>query len=236
MGKSSDSRDRRRRRTPPRRRRLAYETTRERILSAAADVFQHGYHARSLDEVAARLGVTKPAIYHYFPSKEHLLCELYERVVDLSVARMEAVFNADTAPAEKLEAMVRTHILLCVGQLPLFTVFFREEPSLPDTFRQRVRPKQRAYGRMFVDVYRRGVADGIFRDMDAVVVVSALVGMGNWLHHWYRPDGRLSEKEIADGMVTIALLGCVRETWHARRHTRPAVAPHARRRRSGKEE
>jgi AcrR family transcriptional regulator len=189
------------------RRRLAYETTRDRILAAAADVFQHGYHARSLDEVAALLGVTKPAIYHYFSSKEHLLCELYERVVDLALARMEKVSQDDTGPAEKLEAMVRTHILLSVEQLPLFAIFFREEPSLPKRFRQRVLPKERAYTRMLIDVYRRGVATGVFRDLDAVVVVSALVGMGTWLHHWYRPEGRLSAKEIADIMTDLALSG-----------------------------
>lgn len=192
------------------RRRLAYETTRERILGAAADVFQHGYHARSLDEVAALLGITKPAIYHYFPSKEHLLCELYERVVDLALARMDAAFRADTGPAEKLETMLRTHILLSVEQLPLFAIFFREEPSLPEPFRQRVLPKERAYSRMLMDVYRQGIAAGVFRDLDAVVVVSALVSMGTWLHHWYQPDGRLSPKDIADLMATLALSGCLR--------------------------
>ncbi len=204
-------------RTP--RHRLAYAATRERILTTAADVFQHGYHATSLDHVAARLGVTKPAVYHYFPSKEHLLSELYGRVVSLSFARLDAIARTDVPPIQKLEAMLRAHIGLVVEQLPLFTVFFREEKNLPEAYRRRVLPKQRMYGRMMVDVYRDGVRAGVFRDVDPVVATSALLAMGNWLYHWYRPDGRLSPKEIADIMVGLAMSGYLRES--PRRPTRP---------------
>jgi AcrR family transcriptional regulator len=202
------------------RHRLAYAATRERILTTAADVFQQGYHATSLDDVAVRLGVTKPAIYHYFPSKEHLLSELYDRVVSLSVARLKAIARTDSPPVEKLEAMLRAHIGLVAEQLPLFTVFFREEKNLPEAYRRQVLPKQRAYGRMMVDVYREGVRAGAFRDVDPVVATSALLAMGNWLYHWYRPDGRLSPKEIADIMVTLAMAGCLREPARPPRRSR----------------
>ena len=196
-------------RTP--RHRPAYERMRERILAAAAEVFQHGYHATSLDHVAARLGVTKPAIYHYFPSKEHLLSELYDQVVTLSLARLAAVERADLPPVEKLETMLRAHIGLVLEQLPLFTVFFREEKNLPEAYRRQVLPKQREYGRMMVNVYRDGVRAGVLRDADPVVVTSSLLAMGNWLYHWYRPDGRLPASEIADIMVGLAMSGCLRE-------------------------
>ena len=46
----------------------------EQILSAAEQVFaERGFHATSMDEVAERVGVTKPLIYEYFGSKEGLL-------------------------------------------------------------------------------------------------------------------------------------------------------------------
>lgn len=193
----------------PRRVRLAYTATRERILDAAAEVFQHGYHESPLDAVAQRLGVTKPAIYHYFPSKEDLLAELYDRLVTLALARMEAIHTATMAPAAKLEAMLRTHVGLVIEELPLFTIFFREEKNLPASFRNTVLPKQRRYGRMLVDVYRQGVREGVFRDLDPVAVASALLAMGNWLYHWYRPEGRLSAKAITDITVSLALTGCL---------------------------
>ncbi len=35
---------------------------RDQILDAAAQLFQHGYQATSLDDVAAELGITRPAL------------------------------------------------------------------------------------------------------------------------------------------------------------------------------
>lgn len=211
-------------RTPPRHR-LAYTATRERILDVAADVFQHGYRITSLDELARRLGVTKPAIYHYFPSKEHLLSTLYERVVSLSVTRLEAIARTAAPPAQKLEAMLRAHIGLVVEHLPLFTVFFREEMNLPEAYRRQILPKQRAYSRMMIDVYRDGVRAGVFRAVDPVIATSALLAMGNWLYHWYRPDGRLSASAIADIMIELALSGCLRSERPATRSRRASPRP-----------
>lgn len=43
---------------------------REQILEIATDLFQKGFRATSLDQVAAEMGVTRPALYYYFRSKE----------------------------------------------------------------------------------------------------------------------------------------------------------------------
>ena len=43
---------------------------RRAVLREAAASFNHkGYHGTSLNEIAASLGVTKAALYHYFPNK-----------------------------------------------------------------------------------------------------------------------------------------------------------------------
>jgi len=50
------------------------ESRPEEILQAALEVLgEHGYRATRLDDVAARAGVTKPLIYHYFQSKDDLV-------------------------------------------------------------------------------------------------------------------------------------------------------------------
>ena len=43
------------------------------IIAAAAKVFQtKGYHAATVQDIADAVGVTKPAVLHHFPSKEHI--------------------------------------------------------------------------------------------------------------------------------------------------------------------
>ncbi|WP_286186586.1 TetR/AcrR family transcriptional regulator, partial [Acidovorax cavernicola] len=42
------------------------EAKRQAVLSAAAQLFnERGFHATSLDDIAARLGVSKPTLYYY---------------------------------------------------------------------------------------------------------------------------------------------------------------------------
>ncbi|MFA5889562.1 MAG: TetR/AcrR family transcriptional regulator [Actinomycetota bacterium] len=69
----------------------AARDTKERILDAALEVFgEHGYRAASIDEIAARAGATKGAIYYYFTDKDDLARDLrkllWNRLRDEAVA------------------------------------------------------------------------------------------------------------------------------------------------------
>ena len=53
---------------------------RQEVLREAAASFNFkGYHATSLTEIATSLGVTKAALYHYFPNKNSLLAACFEQ-------------------------------------------------------------------------------------------------------------------------------------------------------------
>jgi TetR/AcrR family transcriptional regulator len=68
---------------------------REAVLREAAAAFnRRGYHSTSLDELAANLGVTKAALYYYFPNKQTLLSACFAQVMQAgfrSLARARAV-------------------------------------------------------------------------------------------------------------------------------------------------
>ncbi len=56
------------------------EEVRKKIVEAAFSLFlDKGYHGTTMDEIAESLGVTKPALYQYFPSKEDLFAAVAER-------------------------------------------------------------------------------------------------------------------------------------------------------------
>jgi AcrR family transcriptional regulator len=70
--------------------------TREQILDAARQLFmEHGYDKASLREVAERVGVTKAALYYYFPSKEALLEALLEPLQRISVDVIDMLEGTD---------------------------------------------------------------------------------------------------------------------------------------------
>jgi AcrR family transcriptional regulator len=79
--------------TPTRRR----ELTRRSLLEAAAAVFaREGFHAASLDEVAAAAGFTKGAVYSNFKSKEDLFLALLDDRLEENVAAVQAARDADS--------------------------------------------------------------------------------------------------------------------------------------------
>ena len=68
-------------------RRRARDEKREAVLRTAVQLFlEQGYHGTTLNHVAERLNVTKPALYNYFRGKDEILYECWviglERVDD----------------------------------------------------------------------------------------------------------------------------------------------------------
>jgi len=75
------------RRVPPRKRALGTSVsvapTRERILSAAAQLFaEYGFASTSMPAIAALSGITAGAIYRHFKSKAELLLEVVKRALE----------------------------------------------------------------------------------------------------------------------------------------------------------
>jgi AcrR family transcriptional regulator len=95
-------------RTPQRERRAR---TRAALLRAAGRVFaEHGFHQATLDAVAAAAGVSKGALYHYFPSKEQLFVALLEDRLAAGLSDIEAVIGERGSDSEQLGAAVETFL------------------------------------------------------------------------------------------------------------------------------
>jgi AcrR family transcriptional regulator len=77
--------------------------TRARILEVALELFAaHGVQQTSLRQIADRLGLTKPALYYHFASRDDLVRSLLQPLlddVDVMLARVE---GADVGPRELL--------------------------------------------------------------------------------------------------------------------------------------
>src|SRR4051812_18453505 len=79
------------------------EQKREAVLRAAVRMFNsQGFHATSLDDVAASLGVSKPTIYHYLGNKDQVLLECVTRGVQQLRAAAEAAHAAPGTGFDRL--------------------------------------------------------------------------------------------------------------------------------------
>ncbi|MGH3588018.1 MAG: TetR/AcrR family transcriptional regulator, partial [Pseudonocardia sp.] len=119
--------------------------TRDRILGAAEQLFvEHGYHATTLQEIADRVGITKPALYHHFTSKAEILGSLLDPMTtELEQALGDAVAQDGTVA-------VREHLM--TGWVDVFLRYrgtvlalMRELPSVPTSvFARLLRVLERA--------------------------------------------------------------------------------------------
>ncbi|MFZ0169467.1 MAG: TetR/AcrR family transcriptional regulator [Candidatus Dormiibacterota bacterium] len=76
-------------------------STRERILEVALDLFtEQGFDKTSLREVSERVGVTKAALYYYFPSKEQIFSELVQRVHSVGNHGLDLLPILDDGPLD----------------------------------------------------------------------------------------------------------------------------------------
>jgi AcrR family transcriptional regulator len=81
---------------------------RERIVNAACELFfKQGYHSTSVDQVIAAAGVSKPTVYHYFPTKEDLCVGYLEERTQREFDMMDASFKNLTTPKERYSAIIQ---------------------------------------------------------------------------------------------------------------------------------
>jgi hypothetical protein len=60
-----------------------------------------------------------------------------------------------------------------------------------------------------MQILQDGIASGDFRPVNVKMAVFGLLGMLNWTHQWFSPDGELSSQEVASILSDLALYGLV---------------------------
>ncbi len=85
------------------------EGTKERILEMALELFaQNGYLGTSMNDIAARLGITKAALYKHYARKQEILERIVERMDRMDKERAEAYEMPETVPDGFAEAYLHT--------------------------------------------------------------------------------------------------------------------------------
>jgi AcrR family transcriptional regulator len=156
---------------------------------------EKSYARTSLNDVADRLKITKPALYHYFGSKEEILLECYR----LGTAMIEEILNDIASRCgtglEKVEAFIYSYANVmtvsfgrCVMRL--------DDADLSQEALAEVRTYKRKIDRRLRSFIQEGIGDGSITLCDAKIAAFSIAGAVNWICHWYEPEGALSAEEI----------------------------------------
>lgn len=194
-------------RRSPRRRGAGAQDKREAVLRAAAQLFnEKGFHATSLDEVAERLQVTKPTLYRYVESKDQILFECVRSGLRQLHDGAEASRAAGGSALDQLVAAMRTYAQIVTADFGMCVIRIGEDP-LPAADRSRLRGLKRDLDLVFRRLIEQAIAEGSLRACDARLAAFTLAGALSWIGRWYRHDGPLSPRQIADSCVDLLLRG-----------------------------
>lgn len=186
------------------------------IRDAAARVFfERGYESTSIQDVAAAVGILKGSLYYYIESKEDLLWDILQGVHVEAMSNIERTQAVDGTPLEKIRAFVTFHLTFNAENLIKMSVFFNDFRSLSDERRQQIVGERDNYELYLRQLIELGQAEGeICPDIDAKLIALGILGMTNWIYHWFKPDGQRSPADVANAYAdfVVAGLACSPET------------------------
>lgn len=180
---------------------------RDALLRAAVRMFnERGFHATSLDDVAASLGITKPVIYRHLGNKDRVLFEC----VALGVAELrEAAEQAAAAPGtglERLQIFLRRYAEVVMGDFGRCMARTGDE-VLSVEARPRFRALKREIDTALRTLIAEAAADGSAQVADVRVAAFAAAGALNWPARWFEPDGEMGAQEMAEALVDTLITG-----------------------------
>ena len=192
------------------------DVTRETILDAAfQEIYRHGFQSASLNNILARTGLTKGALYHHFQTKDALGFAVIDEVVREGLdAMVFAPLRESTTPFATLLEIVRRkadradseHVML---GCPLNNLM-QEMSPLDATFRKRLNSVLKSWQDAVSDALLRGQKQGeVRRNVDAraaaMFIVSAWEGcVGVAKNLQSVKDFRLCMKQLEDYILGLA--------------------------------
>jgi AcrR family transcriptional regulator len=186
----------------------------DEILARAAELFAaRGYRATSLVHVANELGITRQALYHYFPSKQAILIALVGELFELLEAELAAVdaCDADAPPAERLRRLLEGHGRVVATHLALVALLVGEQAELNAAGVETQQLRHAAYRDRFAAAYRDGMQAGELRTVDPWTASLTLVAAVDALTVWYHPEGGMTPGEAAALAADLAMSGVLRD-------------------------
>jgi TetR/AcrR family transcriptional regulator len=174
-----------------------HSAKRRAVLREAAQAFnRQGYHATTLESVAKRLGITKAAIYHYFPNKTALLKACFDEVMEAAFTNLAHAKANGRNGREKLRGVFAGYLAHILDEVTVAVVVL-DDGALTAEDRRSAYAKRDRFEHALRELVQEGIEDGSVVPCDPKLVIMALLGAVNWVPRWYRRDGEWSAEQLA---------------------------------------
>ena len=161
-----------------------------------------------MQEIAEACGLTKAGLYHHIKTKEALLLAIMHYGMDLFEERVLAKVSDIADPLERLrQTMAHNVALVTEDASKEVTIILHEHQTLTGTSGQEINVRKKRYVRFLESAFREAAERGQIRPVDPTLAAFSFLGMVLWIYKWYRQDGKLTPREVSDGMIDLFFEG-----------------------------
>ena len=173
------------------------EMKREALLRAAVSAFnRRGFSQTSLDEIAQNLGVTKAALYYYFPTKSALVAACFDRAMKVANESLAIAKRDGRDGREKLILMLRRYLRTMIGELNE-SLLLTEEHALTASDRAKLIEQRDTFERELRALVKEGIGDGSIVSCDPKLAVFVVLGAIHWVPKWFSLKGPWSDAQVS---------------------------------------
>jgi AcrR family transcriptional regulator len=148
---------------------------RERVFGAMQELARsRGFHAVTMDELAAKSGVSKRTLYRYFPGKEQVIEGMFGRFALGVESGIAGILAGHERPREKVR-LLASHLCRTLSLL--------DRPALSDlqthypAVWQKIEDFRSGKIMLLEGLIKEGIVLGDFRPVDPALAAAALLGM-----------------------------------------------------------
>lgn len=164
---------------------------------------QHGYAGTSMKALAQELGVSAPAIYWYFPSKDDLYVSVLDAAMKDFLAHVRDSITEDE-PVRKLGQVVRAHVtwtLQKLGAARAFDLTMSYKGEAHEMSSERLEPifgMVRSYVSDIQGILQAGKDSGVMQVDDVATTSFAIATLCDYVYTWFDPAGPMSIAAVAN--------------------------------------
>ena len=179
------------------------------ILEAAARLIcARGYEGTSIQEIADACSLTKAGLYHHIESKEHLLLAIMNYGMDLFEHEVLLPALQISDPLERLrDCMERNIKLVTGGKSKEVLIILHEHATLTGDAKAQINARKKNYVHFLETSFREAIDRGQIRPVQPRIAAFAFLGQVLWIYKWFRADGKLSPRQLSDGMIDLFFEG-----------------------------
>jgi AcrR family transcriptional regulator len=168
------------------------------VIAEASRAFgRHGYKNVSLDEIAERLNVTKPALYYYFKNKQELLYECHELSMVLGDQVLRAAIVSETTGYGRIASFIKNYISLLTDEMGAPSIL-QDFSGMSLAHQKIIMVRRRKFDHELRQIVKGGIQDGSIAPCNEKLAVFWFMGAVSSISQWMRADGDLRSDEVAD--------------------------------------